>query len=124
MKINVKIILIILIIIFMTIIPIISYASTGTISPDKYKPEVEGVQNATTFAQKVNVIVGGLQVIGIAASVAILAIMGVKFMMGSAEDKADYKETIVPYLIGAALVFAVTTIPNIIFKFSHELNNY
>lgn len=124
MKINVKIILIILIIIFITIIPIISYASTGTINPNKYKPDVSGVKNASEFTKKVNVVVGGLQVIGIAASVAILAIMGVKFMMGSAEDKADYKETIVPYLIGAALVFAVTTIPNIIFRFSQSLNNY
>lgn len=37
-------------------------------------------------------IVGILQTVGIVLSVVILIILGIKYMMGSAEEKADYKK--------------------------------
>lgn len=67
----------------------------------------------TTIAGK---ILGLLQTIGIAASVIIIAILGIKYLTGSAEEKADYKKSFVPYIIGAVLIFAAPTIANIIYK--------
>lgn len=124
MKKNVKAILIIFIIIAIILLPIISYATTGLVDPGKYKPNVDGVENASEFASKVRVVVGGLQAIGIVATVVILVIIGIKYMIGSTEEKAEYKETMIPYIIGAVLVFTVTTLPNIIFRFSQNLNSY
>ena len=62
-----------------------------------------------------------VSVIGSIASVIVLIILGIKYMMGSAEEKAEYKKTLLPYIIGAALVFAATSIAGIVFQFTTNL---
>ena len=57
-----------------------------------------------------------VRVIGIIASLATLSIIGIKFMLGSVEEKAQYKQTLFPWFIGALLVFAITTLPTIIYE--------
>lgn len=54
---------------------------------------------------------------GIVLSVIILAVLGIKYMLGSAEEKAEYKKTLMPYLIGAALIFGASTIATIVYNF-------
>lgn len=39
-------------------------------------------------------------------------------MMGSAEEKAEYKKTLMPYVIGAALVFAASAIATVVYNFA------
>ena len=36
-------------------------------------------------------------------------------MMGSAEEKAEYKKTMIPYLVGAVLIFLAPTIANTVY---------
>lgn len=55
--------------------------------------------------------------IGIVISVVVLAVLGVKYMLGSVEERADYKKSLMPYFIGAMFVFGASTIANIIYKF-------
>lgn len=55
--------------------------------------------------------------IGIVVSVIAIAILGVKYMLGSVEERAEYKKTLMPYLIGATLVFGASTIAQIIYLF-------
>lgn len=57
-----------------------------------------------------------ISVIGIIASVVILMILGIKYMMGSAEEKAEYKKTMLPYLIGAVLLFAASGIAQVLYS--------
>ena len=61
-----------------------------------------------------NSVLGVLRYIGIFAAVAILMILGIKYMMGSAEEKAEYKKTLIPYVIGAVLLLAASFIVGII----------
>lgn len=42
-------------------------------------------------------------------------------MLGSAEERADYKKTMMPYLIGAVLIFASVTIANMVYKFASSI---
>ena len=56
--------------------------------------------------------------VGSIISVVVLVVLGIKYMMGSAEEKAEYKKTLLPYIIGAALVFAASTIASVIFNFA------
>ena len=42
--------------------------------------------------------------------------------MGSAEEKAEYKKVMIPYLIGAVLIFAAPYIADAIYNFSK--NNF
>lgn len=48
--------------------------------------------------------------VGMVLAIVIVAILGVKYMMGSTEEKAEYKKTMLPYLIGAVLVFGASAI--------------
>ena len=61
-------------------------------------------------------IVKVLSTIGSIASVLVLIVLGIKYMMGSAEEKAEYKKTLIPYVIGAVFVFAASVIASTIFN--------
>lgn len=74
-------------------------------------------EEAPKFIEKANVIVSAIQFVGVSLSVSILIAIGIKYMLGSVEERADYKKTIIPYIIGAFMVFTVSVIPQIIYKF-------
>lgn len=61
-----------------------------------------------------NTIIGIVQFIGSFTSVIALIVLGIKYMTGSVEEKAEYKKTMVPYVIGAILVFATTNLLGIV----------
>lgn len=73
---------------------------------------VTGASNVTNLGKT---IVGIFQVIGIVVAVVVLLVLGIKYMMGSAEEKAEYKKTMIPYLVGALLIFAASTIVNVVY---------
>ena len=65
----------------------------------------------TTQIQKVGGnIVNIITTIGIIVAVIVLLILGIKYMMGSASEKAEYKKTMIPYLVGAVLIFGASAI--------------
>ena len=66
-------------------------------------------------------VMGVIQVAGVVIAVIILMVLGIKYMMGSAEEKAEYKKTMMPYIIGAVLIFGATTIANAIYNFANGL---
>ena len=61
-------------------------------------------------------IIGIIQTVGSIASIIVLIVLGVKYMMGSAEEKAEYKKTMIPYVVGAVLIFAASNIAGIVFS--------
>ena len=67
-------------------------------------------------------IIGIVTTIGSVVAVLILVVLGVKYMMGSAEEKAEYKKTLMPYVIGAVLVFAASTLAHVIYNFSQNIS--
>ena len=79
--------------------------------------DVQGTERITSIG---NQLITVLTIVGTVASVIVLIILGLKYMMGSAEEKAEYKKTMMPYIIGAALVFAASAIASILYGF---LNN-
>lgn len=83
----------------------------SSFNPDDYDPtNYDQAQNAEKLANIGNEIIGFLQIIGAIISVAVIAILGIKYMTGSVEEKAEYKKTMQPYLIGAIMLFAITSI--------------
>ena len=46
-----------------------------------------------------------LLVIGMAVAVGIGTVLGIKFLMGSMEEKAQIKESLIPFIIGCIVVF-------------------
>lgn len=61
--------------------------------------------------------------VGIVAAVIILMVLGIKYMMGSAEEKAEYKKTMIPYLVGAIVLFAASAIATAVITFSNSVGN-
>lgn len=79
-----------------------------------------GTTEIETFGEN---IMGILQVVGVVIAVVVLIILGIKYMMGSASEKAEYKKTMIPYVVGAILIFASTTIANVIYQFANGLKS-
>lgn len=98
------------------VMAIISIASTSVfaLSPSEIKPSNVETSSITKVGSSV---IGILQTVGIVLSVIVLIVIGLKYMMGSAEEKAEYKKTLMPYVIGAALIFAASALAQIVFKF-------
>ena len=57
-----------------------------------------------------------IRTVGILLSVIILVVLGIKYMMGSAEEKAEYKKTMIPYIVGAALIFAASALSQVLYN--------
>ena len=68
-----------------------------------------------------NEILGIIQIVGIILSVGCLMILGIKYMMGSAEEKAEYKKTFIPYIIGAILLFAASALAKTVYEWATKL---
>ncbi len=94
--------------IFTVASPVLATVGGLTISPDTNSGEkVKGLGDK---------ILGIIQVVGTIISVGVLMVLGIKYMMGSAEEKAEYKKTMLPYVIGAVFVFAATNIVGYIYN--------
>lgn len=63
-----------------------------------------------------------MQTVGVVVAVVVLLVIGIKYMLGSAEEKAEYKKTMIPYIVGAILIFAATTIVNVVYNLAKTFN--
>lgn len=63
-------------------------------------------------------IVGIVQTVGSIVAVVVLVVLGIKYMMGSTEEKAEYKKTLMPYVIGAVLIFAASNVAGLIYDWA------
>lgn len=61
-----------------------------------------------------NQIIGIITTVGVVVAVIVLLILGIKYMMGSASEKAEYKKTMIPYLVGAILIFGASAITQVV----------
>lgn len=78
-------------------------------------------QQQTVLKNTGNDIVKVISTIGVIVSVIMLIVLGIKYMMGSVDEKAEYKKTLLPYTIGAGLVFAASTIAQIVYNLAINL---
>ena len=90
-----------------------------TSSPGFWRPSQGNVANE--FEGMLDNITGVMSTIGVIVSVGTLAVIGIKYLLGSIEERAQYKQTLVPWLIGAIMIFAITTIPGIIYDITKNI---
>ena len=89
-------------------------------NPGAYKPN-DALD--ITLLSKGGRILGAISAVGSVISVIVLMIIGIKYLTGSLEEKAEYKKTMTSYVLGAFLLFAATTLPNLLFNISKALFN-
>ena len=74
---------------------------------DQGKKEAEAEQDTSDAqtAEVITILFNTLMSLGSVIAVGIGGALGIKFMTSSAEDKAKVKESMVPYVIGCAVIF-------------------
>ena len=103
----------------LTIMLVASIAGTVlAVDPNTVLNGLNGNGNVQTndLTKVGNNIVTIIQVVGIVIAVIVLLVIGIKYMMGSASEKAEYKKTMIPYIVGAVLIFAGTSLVRVIYS--------
>lgn len=119
MKKNAVKILMILIIAFM-IIGISNIAMATMLNPDEYNGQTsDGATKAQSIA---NIIIGFVQVIGMAAAVIMLIVLAIKYVSAAPSEKADIKKSAIVYVIGAVLLFAATGVLQLVKGLADTIN--
>ena len=72
--------------------------------------EISGVTN---IASKV---LSAVRNIAIIVAVIMISVLGVKYMVGSVEEKANYKKAFIPMIVGAILVASAAAIAKALFN--------
>lgn len=118
-----KIILIILslTLIFTFITSNLSQAVIDTHSFDPWQVQPEGI-DGETVTHYTNKFASILTVAGIVVAVICLMVLGLKFIIGSATEKAEYKKTLVPVVIGIAMIALITSIVSGLYSVGNSLN--
>lgn len=123
MKKSLKVVSILLLVAMMLVMftGIVNAAGSGPadVLDSMKSPDYSDQGEITTLGQR---IVGIIQVVGVVIAVVVILVIGIKYLIGSAEEKAEYKKTMIPYLVGAVLVFAGATIVNVVYNVVIGLN--
>jgi hypothetical protein len=96
-------------------------AFADTFNPETYKPEELKEGDVGTFASKIGGISGAIRTVGVSISVIMLAVIGIKYMLASTSEKANYKTSMIPYIIGAVLIGAGSAIVSLIFDIAQDI---
>lgn len=125
-----KIICIFLLLCF-CIIPIQSLAAKTNSTPDEVINEANsftdkgnsgsGTFNGTILSSASSTIYNILLAIATIAAVIIGAILGIQFMLASAEDKAKVKESLLPFVVGCVVVFGSFGIWKLVVTFGQSI---
>ena len=106
--------LIIVILFMVALFPIISSATDFGLGDD-FNGYVDRDTSSSLFEKKISILLSTVKYVGVALSVIILIIIGMKYMIGSVEEKADYKKTMMPYIYGTFFLFAGSFVPQLIY---------
>lgn len=105
-----KILTILAIIIFLFTPICLAGGTPTTIDPNEWKPDDLGMQDYDEVVDVAVVIIAVIRYVGVAVSIIVLLIIGIKYMTGTVQEKAEYKKTMIPYLIGVFIFFALSQI--------------
>lgn len=121
-----RILIFIVIIFAFTKVPSLAYEEVNdsiklasVLNTNAFKPD--NLSNVDTIVEKGGTIIEVIRVIGIIVTVISLMLLGIKYITGSVEEKADYKKTMIPYLIGVAIFFSLSTILTTIIQLVADL---
>lgn len=84
-----------------------------------YEPSKE--DTPIEFTNMIGFITTIIQIVGIVISVIVIILIGIKYMVGSVEERAEYKKTMFPFLIGAFLITGTSTLVKIILKLTEQV---
>lgn len=116
MKKSIKIVSILMMAMMMIMVATPVFANSIDFDTATQNLTAQNPQNTGKISELASKILGFLQWAAIIGGVLIITILGLKYMMGSLEEKAEYKKSMIPLVVGIIVVMGATTIANILFK--------
>ncbi len=119
---NLKILLTIFLVILLVLMISCSLSSVYALSFDDLDTstataDVGGIQNIG-----INII-SIISSVGMVVAVVVLMVLGVKYMIGSTEEKSKYKDSMMPFIVGALLLFAASGIAKMVYNAANSFND-
>ena len=96
-----------------------AYVDVNNFDPYAIQPNGIDSGTVTTYTNRLASI---LTIDGIVIAVICLMIVGLKFIIGSATEKAEYKKNLVPIVIGIAMIALITSIVAGLYSVGNTLN--
>ena len=107
-----------------TLITLILLTLLNTIVNDNIDTNINiSTETRTEFKSIFESLLGFLQTAGSIIAVVTILIIGIKYMSASTDERAEYKRNMVPYLVGAILVFSTVNIVQIVYNFMEGINS-
>ena len=110
----------IILLVVMILIPTFVMASGPLENADAYR---QSGTIGTKAAQKAGNILNVITVIGIVVGVITLIVIGIKYMVGTVQEKAEYKKTMFSYIIGLVLLISVCSFVQIIYNLTTDITS-
>ncbi len=63
-----------------------------------------------------NIVLGIIQLIGSFAAVGTIMVLGIKYVTGTIEERASYKKSMIPYIVGCVLIFGAVNITAVLYE--------
>lgn len=94
----------------------ISNYTSAVVSTIYFEPSDLTDSDYSTAFEKAGTVLNAITTVGVVVSVVSVIILGIKYMMGSIEERAEYKKTMLPMFVGIILLFCASTIVGIIWN--------
>ena len=88
---------------------------------DTFVGSGESKVDASNLKDFSNTMANALIGVGTAIAVIYSVVLGIKFMIGSMEEKAEIKESLIPFIIGCAVLYGAFTIWKIVVNIGNKL---
>lgn len=91
---------------------------TQVISSTSFGGSGVGVDTLYTLG---NAILGIIQYVSVGAAVVATLVLAIRYMYSSPDEKAEVKKKLIPFIIGAVLVFGATSLVKLVETFAGEM---
>ena len=95
---------------------VLAATDPSTITKEINNTDSKAQKEMTGIASKVT---GFIWVLSIIVAVVVVMYTGLKFIVGSANEKAEYKKSLVPIVVGVLLLVFATTVVNALFSINN-----
>ena len=110
---SLSVVLISLTLMFAVAQPVLAKDNAGSIVNSV---EATNVSTDTSEVNKIaNTVINWLWIISIIVTIIVLMVIGLKYIIGSTQEKAEYKKSLIPLVVGALLIVFATTIVKFLF---------
>lgn len=110
---------------------VISFSSKPVLAAEELENAIKGADSFVNMGKEKiedekmqgfsNSLVNIFITAGVVVAVIYTSILGMKYMMGSLEEKAEIKETLIPFVVGCIVIFGAFTIWKIVINIGSNI---